>query len=201
VRPRRGWRNRLALYRFYKRIKDWWKRSRESVVLTEYATSLAKWRTCRQTAPKANLIDLPNLDDGLANYRSNLNKLIDRSETYQAPIIFLTQPTLWKEHMAPEDEALLTAGGVGGRDEWCTKKIYYSPGALARGMKMFNDVLRDVCDRRKIFCIDLAARVPKERRYFFDDMHYSEAGAQLVSDIVTAGIVDFNAKYAHSPGH
>ena len=103
--------------------------------------------------------------------------------------------------MAPQDEALLTAGGVGSRDEWCTKKIYYSPGALARGMKMFNDVLRDVCDRRKIFCIDLAARVPKERRYFFDDMHYSEAGARLVSDIVTAGIIEFSSKGAHSPAH
>ena len=54
VRPRRGWRNRLALYRFYARIKDWWKRSRNSVVLTEYATNFAKWRTCRQTAPKEN---------------------------------------------------------------------------------------------------------------------------------------------------
>ncbi len=116
-------------------------------------------------------------------------------------MIFLTQPTLWKEHMAPEDEALLTAGGVGGRDDWCTKNIYYSPAALARGMKMFNDVLLDVCDKRKIFCIDLAARVPKERRYFFDDMHYSEAGAQLVSDVVAAGIIDFSAKLAHNPAH
>jgi lysophospholipase L1-like esterase len=201
VRPRSGWRNRFALYRFYERIKDWWKRSRNSVVLTEYATIFAEWRSCRQSAPKENLVDLPNLDDGLANYRSNLNKLIDRSEAYHAPMIFLTQPTLWKEQMAPEDEALLTAGGVGGRDDWCTKKIYYSPAALARGMKMFNDVLLDVCDKRKIFCIDLAARVPKERRYFFDDMHYSEAGAQLVSDVVAACIIDFSAKFAHNPAH
>ena len=201
IRPRGRWRDRLALYRFYERIKDWWKRSRNSVVLTEYATGSAKWRNCRQSAPKQNLVDLPNLDRGLANYRSNLNQLINRSEAYHSPMIFLTQPTLWKEQMTPEAEALLQAGGVGSRTEWCTKKVYYSPGALARGMKMFNDVLRDVCDKRKIFCIDLAARVPKEPRYFFDDMHYSEAGARLVSDIVTAGIIDFSAKLAHNPAH
>ena len=199
VRPIRRFRNRFALYRFYERIEDWWKRSRTSVVYTEYASGFSKWRVCRQSAPKGNLIDLPNLDEGLANYRSNLNQLIDRSEAHHTPMIFLTQPTLWKDHMTPENEAILTAGGVGSRDDWCTKKIYYSPTALARGMDMFNDVLRDVCDRRKIYCIDLAARVPKERRYFFDDMHYSEAGARLVSDIVAAGIIDFSSRMAHSP--
>ena len=198
--PRKGWRNRLALYRFYQRIKDWWKRSSKSVVLTEYATGIAKWRECRQTAPKENLLDLPNLDRGLAEYRANLNKLIDRSEAYHSPMIFVTQPTLWREHMAPEDEALLQAGGVGSHDEWCIKKLYYSPAALARGMKMYNDVLRDVCDKRKNFCIDLAARVPKTRRYFFDDMHYSDAGARLVSDIVAAGVKEFYAQHAqHLP--
>ncbi len=195
VRPIRKFRNQFALYRFYERIKDWWERSRTSVLYTEYATDFAKWRVCRQTAPKENLVDLPDLDSGLANYRSNLNKLIDRSEAYHSPMIFLTQPTLWKDHMTPENAALLTAGGVGGRDDWCTKKIYYSPGALARGIKMFNDVLRDVCRRREIFCIDLAARVPKERRYFFDDMHFSAAGARLVSDVVAAGILDFRAHH------
>ncbi len=206
VRPNKRFRDRVAIYRFYERIKDWWKRSRNSVVYTEYATDAAKWRICRQTAPKKNLIDLPNLDAGLANYRSNLNKLIERSESYHSPMIFLTQPTLWKADMAPEDAALLTAGGVGGpaggRADWCTKKIYYSPSALARGMKMFNDALLDVCHRHQIFCIDLAARVPKERRYFFDDMHFSEAGARLVSDVVAAGIIDFRAHHqltAHQP--
>ena len=159
---------------------------------------MAKWRQCRQTAPRENLVDLPNLGRGLAEYRSNLNKLVDRSEAYHSPMIFLTQPTLWKEHMAPEDEALLQAGGVGGRDEWCTRKLYYSPAALTRGMKMYNDVLRDVCDKRKLFCIDLAARVPKEQRYFFDDMHYSNAGARLVSDVVTAGVKEFYAQHAYN---
>ena len=201
IRPREGWRSHLALYRFYARIRDWWKRSRTSVAYTEHASSFAKWKNCRQNAPKANLVELPSLDSGLANYRSNLNKLIDRSKAYHAPMIFLTQPTLWKAHMTAENEALLTAGGVGSRDEWCTKEIYYSPAALARGMKMFNDVLRDVCDRRKIFCIDLAADVPKDRRYFFDDMHYSEAGARLVSDVVEAGIIRYRNRIAHNSTH
>jgi hypothetical protein len=195
VRPNTRFRDRFALYRFYERIKDWWKRSSDSVVYTEYATEAAKWRMCRQSAPKENLVDLPNLDSGLSNYRSNLNKLVDRAEAYHSPIIFVTQPTLWKDHMTPENEALLTAGGVSGRADWCTKKIYYSPGALARGMEMFNDVLRDVCHRRQLYCVDLAARVPKDRRYFFDDMHYSLAGARLVSDIVTAGIVEYSAHH------
>jgi lysophospholipase L1-like esterase len=194
VRPFGRFRDHFALYRFYERVKDWWKRSRNSVVYTEYASNAAQWRVCRQRAPKENLVGLPNLDDGLASYRSNLNKLVDRSEAYHAPMIFLTQPTLWQEHMTPENEALLTAGGVGRRDDWCTKEIYYSPAALAQGMKMFNDVLLDVCHRRKIFCVDLAARVPKERRYFFDDMHYSEAGARLVSDIVATSIIAYGAQ-------
>ena len=203
VRPATRFRDHFALYRFYERIHDWWKRSSQSVVYTEYASSFAKWRVCRQTAPKENLVELPNLNNGLANYRSNLNKLVDRAEAYHSPIIFLTQPTLWKDHMTAENEVLLTTGGVGDRDEWCRKKNYYSPAALAHGMEMYNEVLLDVCRQRHIFCIDLAARVPKDRRYFFDDMHFSEAGAQLVSDVVAAGIKAFDSqdRIAHGPAH
>ena len=90
VKPLTRLRDHFAVYRFYERVKDWWKRSRSSVIYTEYASNAAQWRTCRQRAPKDNLIGLPTLKDGLADYRSNLNKLIDRSKAYNAPIIFLT---------------------------------------------------------------------------------------------------------------
>ena len=76
VKPLTRLRDHFAVYRFYERVKDWWKRSRSSVIYTEYASNAAQWRTCRQRAPKDNLIGLPTLKDGLADYRSNLNKLI-----------------------------------------------------------------------------------------------------------------------------
>jgi hypothetical protein len=42
---------------------------------------------------------------------------------------------------------------------------------------------------RKLFCIDLAALVPKRAKYFQDDLHPNDAGADLISDIISGELI------------
>jgi lysophospholipase L1-like esterase len=196
--PARGnfW-QRTAVARFYRRIVDWRKKSQYGPTQIHNADVNRALMKCRAEAPPQNLVDqLPSLAEPLAQYRKNLNELVDRGLAYGAPTIFLTQPTIWSDHMGPEETSHLIAAGIGPIKVWCRDKRYYSPRAMAEGMASFNRVLLEVCKDRGLFCIDLAAKVPKKARYFFDEMHFCDAGADLVSDIVAKRILEFRAARA-----
>ena len=185
--------SRLATVRAVRLAWQTWRQARFGLVQTRTAEGYARLRECRQTAPVANLVDtLPPLDDALAEYRRNLRALAERARAYGAPILFLTQPALWAEHMGPAEQARLLAGGLGPIKTWCAHQRYFSPRALAEGMRAFNDVLRDVCREPGMLCRDLAAALPARAEYFYDDMHLSEAGARRVAELVVAWILEIS---------
>jgi hypothetical protein len=90
----------------------------------------------------------------------------------------------------------LLAGGIGPNHQWCKTRRYYSPRALAEGIRRFNESLLDVCDQRRVACIDLAREIPKRATYFYDDMHLSEAGADFASDAVVRSILEIQGRTA-----
>jgi lysophospholipase L1-like esterase len=192
MRPPEGgvW-SRLATVRAVRLAWQTWRQARFGLVQTRSAEGYRRLRECRQTAPAANLVDtLPSLGDALAEYRGNLVALAARARAYGAPMLFLTQPTLWAERMGAAEQARLLAGGLGPIKTWCTHQRYFSPRALAEGMRAFNDVLRDVCRMPGMTCRDLAAALPPRAEYFYDDMHLSEAGARRVAELVVAWILE-----------
>jgi hypothetical protein len=180
----------LATVRAARFVWQTWRQTRLGLVQTRSADGYARLRNCRRTAPAANLVDvLPDLGPALAEYRRNLLALGDRARSYGAPLLLLTQPTLWAAEMGPAERERLLAGGLGPIKTWCAHQRYFSPRALADGMRQFNDVLRDVC-RSGGLCRDLAAAVPPRAEYFYDDMHLSESGARLVAGLVVGWILE-----------
>ena len=103
-------------------------------------------------------------------------------------MVFLTQPSIWAARMEPADQAILLACGLGPNNVWCDDQRYYTPRALADGLDRFNKATLEVCRARGLFCIDLAARIPKSRENFFDDMHFNEAGGRLVGRVVAEAL-------------
>lgn len=180
-----GW---FGTYRFYRKMKDW--RDRQTYAFISNTVGVKQWRDCRQSVPDSGLIDaLPDLSAGLDETRRNLHALVDRAEKYGAPMVFVTQPILWRADIGEAERRLLLAGGVGSNGEWCTRKQYYSVRALAEGLEAFNDITRDVCRARGLFCIDLARLLPAKAEYYYDDMHFNEAGAEKVGEIITSEIL------------
>lgn len=53
-----------------------------------------------------------------------------------------------------------------------------------RSMKLYNDKLIEVCQQLDVECIDPASALPQNLRVFYDDCHFTELGAELVSDVV-----------------
>jgi hypothetical protein len=89
--------------------------------------------------------------------------------------VFVTQPALYGAAIDPETGIDLAKVDVNGREN----------GALAwRLLEMYNDVTRRVASAKDLWLIDLAREMPKDSRLFYDFLHYTNAGAARVGEIV-----------------
>jgi lysophospholipase L1-like esterase len=164
-----------------------WKRLEDRHVMhtPRGAGGLKLLRDARQgNATLLNTIDETVVKNGEKQFSENLTNIVQTMHRNGIPVVFCTQPTLWSENPSPGETALYLAGGVGPHTDWIEKKIYYSPKLLNRLMEEFNDVTRRVCRENNLLCVDLARLLPKKAEYFYDDMHFSEAGARQVAEII-----------------
>lgn len=140
------------------------------------------WRGHRQNA-KAIRNALPDMSQALEEYSKNINTMIDLAKERGCRIIFVTQPVLWRSDLSKELESLLWLGGIGNFQKEKGKE-YYSAGALAKGMELYNEALLKVCRDRQVECVDLASMLPKDTTVFYDDCHFNESGSRKVSEIL-----------------
>ena len=61
-------------------------------------------------------------------------------------------------------------------------------------LELYNDVTRQVGRDQGVLVIDLAREMPKDSRYYFDLMHYTNAGADKVADLIAAQLTPFLAR-------
>lgn len=114
---------------------------------------------------------------GLVPYRRNLGTLIDLAERDGTRVILMTQPTLLKEGMTPEEESLLlmvNTEAVGPSARW-------TPRTAREGMRAYNAVIREVAAERGAYLIDLEATLPRDTRHFCDEVHYRSEGFEVVA--------------------
>ena len=140
--------------------------------------SHANWRKNRQSA--AIIHELPDLENGISEYKKNINQIVDLAERRSVRIIFLTQPSMWQLDLSPELQALLWMGWR----KHLNSGHYYSAEMLAEGMKKYNDALLEICEQKKLECIDLARLLPKNTTVFYDDLHFNEAGAAQIAAVI-----------------
>ncbi|MBF0170404.1 MAG: SGNH/GDSL hydrolase family protein [Nitrospinae bacterium] len=187
---RRPWYARLQLWKRVERGMAAMKAQREAeekevMVQDEAGNAYVRARRQRAATPETDL--LPDLGTAVEEFRRNLNRFVDEAEKRHVPVIFVTQASLWRENMAPEEKALLWMGGKGNLRA-ANVREYYSPGALLRGLTLFNEAMLALCAERQVTCIDVAGVVPKEAGYFYDEVHFNEKGAALVGETVASAL-------------
>ncbi len=156
--------------------------SNRTIVPKETDNTVVNMSNIRSTWKGASEIvnDLPDLTSGLEEYIINLNAIIDIAESRSVRIIFMTHPSLWKKDMTEQEKNLLWLVCI---DSLNTRKCY-SEKALMKGMQAYNDALLQVCQNRGIECIDLAKKLPKNSTIFYDDVHFTEKGSLMTSDVI-----------------
>jgi lysophospholipase L1-like esterase len=144
---------------------------------------LPTYRKLRAAGP---VVPLPDLTTGIKEYRNRIIALAGRCRDLQLRCLFLTQPSMWRSDQSPRELSLFWTGYTGRIEH---PKGFISAADLARGMDLYNRTLLDTCQASGLECYDLAASIPKDTSAFFDEMHFNEAGAQLVARHLTQYIL------------
>lgn len=109
------------------------------------------------------------------DFAKRLQSLIKLAKTNNSQPVFITQPTLVGNGIDPIiqiDLAKIQYGHrLGGQTYWAILESY-------------NETTRQVAKAENILLIDLAKQMPKSSAYFYDKIHFTNAGAEMVAEIV-----------------
>jgi GDSL-like Lipase/Acylhydrolase family len=163
--------------------------SRSEIVdlgLTLYR-SLHAWKTGLNSADLADGDTMPDAEARLAvarevqpEYAERLRLIIRLLRDAQTIPVLMTQPTF---------------SGT-GRDPVTAKGLsqFLFGQFFQQTFEIYNDTMRQVALSEGIFLIDLARSMPKDTKYYFDHMHYTDAGAMTVAKLVAMELLPYLAR-------
>lgn len=141
---------------------------------------LEQTRLERQTA--TTWVDsLPPLEAPLGEYRRNLNMMADLAAAAGVRLVFVTQPSVWREGMSGAEDRLLVFGAVTVPS---SPRAYFTTRALGRAMARYNETLLEVCRERGLDCVDAARLLPRDTTAMYDDVHLNENGSRLLAQVL-----------------
>jgi lysophospholipase L1-like esterase len=133
--------------------------------------------------------EMPDLDPFLAEYARNLTVIDNRLRARGVLPVFISQPSLWSSDVSAETEALFWWGAVDG---WPAKAVggyYYSSAALNRMLTAYNERLQLLAKQQNLLLIDLAKKLPKDPKHYYDQMHFNEAGSEAAAQVIATELL------------
>ena len=128
-------------------------------------------------------------------YEARLRRLLTITEDHHILPVLLTQPVVYGK--AIDDVTgldlgkIVVANGMNGEVGWQVLELY-------------NAVTRRVGAEEHLLVIDEAREMPKSSRYYYDLMHFSNAGAEVFADIAARRLSPYLAekfgKFARTAG-
>jgi lysophospholipase L1-like esterase len=124
-------------------------------------------------------------DHYLRPYKTRLEKLITICRKHNILPVLVTQPVLYGEGV---DEA----SGVDLGHRFVAQDM---DGATAwQVLELYNDTTREVGREQGVLVIDLARQMPKNSTYYYDLMHYTNAGAAQVANLIATQLTPYLAQ-------
>lgn len=124
-------------------------------------------------------------EESLPYYHTRLEQLIRVCRAHEITPVFITQPTLYGPGIDP----------VTGVDLGKVKLGENLNGELMSAVvDLYNETLRQVGAQEQVKVIDLARELPRNSTYYYDYLHYTEAGATTVAEIIYRELRPYLAK-------
>jgi lysophospholipase L1-like esterase len=121
----------------------------------------------------------------LPSYRARLERLVALCREHRMLPVLLTQPVLYGQTV---DQP--TGVDLGGR--LVAKDM--NGAAAWQVLELYNDVTREVGRAQGVLVIDLARELPKDSTYYYDLMHYTNAGAKNMAALIAATLTPYLAE-------
>lgn len=107
-------------------------------------------------------------------YRRRVESLVRYCLENKIKPILMTQPLVYGKGIDPTTGVNLEKVKVGDQNSL----------QLWLVLEMYNDVTRIVARKEHLPLIDLARLMPKDSHYYYDYMHYTDAGAKKVAELI-----------------
>ena len=153
---------------------------------------------------KIGTVDLPpgameKLGESYAPYlpvfADQLGKLIGISRANGIVPVLLTQTALWGRGIDPttgrELGRLASEGGIALDAE---TTVTLNASASWDVLELYNEVIRRVGQETNTFVVDLARSMPKDSKYFYDWMHFTNEGAAKAADLMVRSLCPYLAR-------
>jgi lysophospholipase L1-like esterase len=132
------------------------------------------------------------VEQTLQEYRTNsrpffaqrLEKLVKISRDHGIEPVLITQPTLYGPGVDPVTGVNLATVKLGDN---------LNGGLMFRVVELYNGGTRQVAQKEGVLLIDLARELPRNSVYYYDYLHFTEAGAAAVAAIVDRHLTPFLA--------
>lgn len=131
-------------------------------------------------AAAAHTDELPDLEAGLAAYEQRVRDMVAACTARGVPVLFTTQAVVWRADLSKEAEARCWFG-------WLPDGRYLTLAALREAIDQYNATLVATCADLGVPCVDLSPLHGSEA-YFYDDCHFTEAGARAVAEFVRPAV-------------
>jgi lysophospholipase L1-like esterase len=168
------------VWRLVRSVRERWVQAGD-ITVEDAAGSGYVWRRARrQAAPIDD--ELPPVDDCLAAFEVRLRAIVAECRRQNVRVVFASQPVSWDGRLDEPFRKLLWFGALpGGR--------YLSIEKMREGMDRFNRRAKTVCNELRVEWIDLAS-LNGRQDVFYDDCHFTEAGAREVADLTARWFLD-----------
>ena len=121
----------------------------------------------------------------LDSYRKRLNTCINICLRISTKLVLITQPAAYSCGVDPTTGIDIARLAFHGRrsaaEQW-------------RILELYNDITRQAAAAHGIPLIDLARRMPKDTKHYFDWVHYSLEGAEAVADVIGEDLIRILSK-------
>lgn len=163
------------------------------VIQDEAGRFYAEQRLRRQNA---NIVDTaPDIRDCLDAYDYNLRRIVDMVREAGIELIFLTQGSLYRPDLLPNEEKMLWFGSVDinpfSKNQ---ESSYYSARVMGNLLEQYNDVTRALCREYDLACVDIAAEISRTLDNYYDDVHLNIGGAARVAAVMVPAVTAFLTK-------
>jgi len=108
-------------------------------------------------------------------FAARLARLVNISRDHGIAPVLITQPTLYGPGIDPATGADLAALKLGDR---------LNGGLMFAVVELYNDATRRLAQKEQVLLIDLARELPRNSAYYYDYLHFTQAGAARVAEII-----------------
>ncbi len=177
----------LNIYRSYKASQTIPGKANPSITVTGDIDEIQEdlTRYSHREIPNADEIlagVTPETNPPLGGYRQRILELIQVSRQNGIEPVLITQPALY-------GQGVDDVSGVNLE----TLEIEPKSNAYLKWklLEKYNDVLRQASQDENVLVIDLARKMPKSSRYYYDFIHFTAEGAHKVAEIIKEDLVPF----------